>query len=104
MKELVISFDRSQLIKISDWMLDEVGDDESCEEAVRRAGIDENGGILDEKGRERLLLGITALSVLGDTENTELFELGRHKGINSVSVFRLDYSGEKMHFEFNFSG
>lgn len=102
MKELVISFDAPQLIKIRDWSLDEIGEDDNCKEAVNRARIDENGGVLDERGRERLLLGITALNVLFNTGDIELLECREYRKLNGVSVFRLDYSDDDMYFEFNF--
>lgn len=100
--ELVTTFNWNDLTRIRDWVLDEVGGNEVWKDAVGRAIVDEKGGIFDRKGKERLLMGMMALSTLSTADSGELLEICKHKVLYGISAYKLDELGENMYFEFSF--
>lgn len=102
MKELVEKFESDQIRKIRDWYGDNIKDDKSCAQVVKDSLIDENGGILDDRGRKRLLLGIFALCTLVDTAGLTIVGLRNNRILSGISVFKMDSDEENYYIEFNF--
>lgn len=102
MKELLEEFDGNQIRRIRDWFNDEVQMGKSCAETVRNSLIDESGGILDDRGRKRLLLGIFALHALADTEDFAIVDLRTNRMLCGISIFKLG-SDSDLYLEFYFT-